>query len=188
MAVLAAVGLPGIAHAAPVNTAQAVLAAHEFPAGTTGYEVETETLTSIGARATPGAVDDPSPSACSRNISRMFERMEGARVTEARAVRGSTRVEAVVLNRPMTALMTETFPTCEATLLPSERSAVLAAPRDLARLRPFIFRDKDELQAWVDVRGVAINVTARGTNRSPADADAFWQTLHAQVAKVERQP
>lgn len=188
VAVLAAVGLPAAAQAAPVDTAHAVLAAHEFPAGTTGYTVETETLTPIGDSAAPGAVGGSSPTACERNMGRMFERMDGARVTEARAVRGTTRVEAALLNRPLTALMMETFPTCEAALSPSERSAVPAAPADLARLRPFIFRDEDELQAWVDVRGVAINVTARSTNRSSADADAFWQLLRAQVAKVERQP
>ncbi|KXO92078.1 hypothetical protein AXK56_02985 [Tsukamurella pulmonis] len=176
--------VPGTAHAAPVNTAQAVLAAHEFPLGSTGYKVETETLEPLDEP------QDASPAAgpCGRFIDAMFQRLSGARVSDASAVRGGTEINATVLSRPMARFMADGFPTCEAALDPRSRSTVLAVPADLARLNPFLFRDADELQGWVDVRGISVNVIASATKGSAVDTDAFWQTLRAQVAKVERQP
>ncbi|TWS25113.1 hypothetical protein FK268_07800 [Tsukamurella sputi] len=173
--------VPAVAQAAPVNTARAILAAHEFPPGSSGYKVETETLDPF---------DEPEGSStpCSRFIRTMFERLGGAQVTSAQASRGATDVEVAVVNRPMAALMAEGFPTCEAQVDPRARSTVLAAPADLTRLRPFVFKDADEMQAWVDLRGISVNVTATTNNRGPADADAFWQVLRTQIAKVERQP
>ncbi|WP_336670501.1 hypothetical protein [Tsukamurella sp. USMM236] len=48
---------------------------------------------------------------------------------------------------------------------------------------------RNTLQAWIDVRGVTVIVEAEGkTDAAAADSDIFWQTLRAQVAKVERQP
>ncbi|GAA1073076.1 hypothetical protein [Tsukamurella spumae] len=173
--------VPGVAQAAPVNTARTILAAHEFPLGSTGYKVETETLK-------PFDEPDNANTPCSRFIRTMFERLGGAQVTNAQVTRGTTEVEVAVVNRPMAALMAEGFPTCEAQVDPRARSTVLAAPGDLTRLRPFVFRDADEMQAWVDLRGISVNVTATTKNRGPADAETFWQTLRAQVAKVERQP
>ena len=179
---LATLGIvPGVAQAAPVNTARAILAAHEFPLGSSGYKVETETLE-------PFDEPDNASTPCSRFIRTMFERLGGAQVTSAQAGRGTTEVEVAVMNRPMAALMAEGFPTCEAQVDPRARSTVLAAPADLTRLRPFVFKDADEIQAWVDLRGVSVNVIATSKNRGPADADAFWQVLRTQIAKVERQP
>ncbi|CAM3827103.1 hypothetical protein ACXYTP_02205 [Tsukamurella ocularis] len=172
---------PGVAQAAPVNTTRTILAAHEFPLGSNGYKVETETLEPFDE---PGNTGTP----CSRFIRTMFERLGGAQVTSAQVIRGTTQVEVAVVNRPMAALMAEGFPTCEAQVDPRARSTVLAAPTDLARLRPFVFKDADEMQAWVDLRGISVNVTTTTKNRGPADAETFWQTLRAQVAKVERQP
>lgn len=173
--------VPAVAQAAPVNTARAILAADEFPFGSSGYKVETEMLDPF---------DEPEGSStpCSRFIRSMFERLGGAQVTSAQSVRDTTEVEVAVINRSMASLMAEGFPTCEAQVDARARSTVLAAPADLTRLHPFIFKDADEMQAWVDLRGVSVNVIATSKSRGPADADAFWQVLRTQIAKVERQP
>ena len=183
---VAAVSLfvPAFAHAAPVNTAQAVLAAHEFPLGSSGYEVETEPL---GQFDRSQAGSRPA-TACGRFIDAMFQRLSGARVSDASALRGGTKINATIVSRPMARFMAEGFPTCEASLAPRSRATILAAPADLARLNPFLFRDEDEIQGWVDVRGISVNVITSATVGSAVDTDAFWQTLRAQVAKVDRQP
>ncbi|WEL94780.1 hypothetical protein P1N98_07865, partial [Tsukamurella tyrosinosolvens] len=68
-------------------------------------------------------------------------------------------------------------------------TTILAAPDDLARLKPFIMAvGRNTLQAWVDVRGTTVIVEAEGKKDAAADSEVFWQTLRAQVAKIERQP
>jgi len=180
VAVLTAVGLPGIAQAAPIVPAQAVLAAHEFPAGTTGYTAKAEVGEPAGQLV--------SDSACGRAEHAVDQRLEGARSTDTSARRGALTLESSVIDRPMAAVMRDTFSVCTAGL--RERPVPAALPADLARHKGFVVRMADgrALVGVVDVRGASVGVSVDGPASAPADEAAFWQVLRAQVAKVERQP
>lgn len=179
------VSLPALAHAAPVVPQQAVLAAHEFPAGSTDYKVERETLTSPDGLPE----DSPADSECGTKLNALARSMEGTEILEAEAVHGTTELEASVLSRTITAARGAATEACRSDVAAANRPTILAAPDDLARLKPFIMAvGRNTLQAWVDVRGVTVIVEAEGKKDAAADSEIFWQTLRAQVAKVERQP
>lgn len=177
VAVLAAICLPGIVQAAPVVPAQAVLAAREFPAGTTGYTAKTE----VGKPAGTLASDSP----CGRAEHAVDQRLAGARSTDAQVRRGALTLESSVIDRPMSATMRNTFTTCAA-----GRAVPEALPADLARYQGFVVRvgGGQSLVGVVDVRGASVGVSVDGSSASPADEGAFFLVLRAQVAKVERQP
>lgn len=179
------ISLPALAHAAPVVPHQAVLAAHEFPTGSTGYKVERETLTSPDGLPE----DSPTDSVCGTKLNALARVLEGTEIVEAEAVHGTTELEASVLNRTITAARGAATEACRADVAAADRPTILAAPDDLARLKPFIMAvGRNTLQAWVDVRGTTVIVEAEGKKDAAADSEVFWQTLRAQVAKVERQP
>ena len=182
VAVLAAVGLPGIAQAAPVVPAQAVLAAHEFPAGTTGYKATAEVGEPAGTLV--------SGSACGRAEHAVDQKLEGARSTDAQVRRGALTLESSVIDRPLSAAMRNVFTTCAAGTPAAGRSLPAALPTDLARYKGFVVRvgGGQAMIGVVDVRGASVGVSVEGTSSSPADEGAFFQVLRAQVAKVERQP
>ncbi|BDH57008.1 hypothetical protein [Tsukamurella sp. PLM1] len=177
--------LPAIAQAAPVSPQHAVLAAHEFPLGSTGYKVEREKLSALeGVPSDPGAA-----SPCATALTALTERLADSEIVEAEAVRGTTELEASVLDTTVTTARRDAATACRSSVDADDRPSTLQAPADLARLKPFIFAiGTDTLQAWVDVRGVTVIVEAEGKNDAAADSESFWQTLRAQVAKVERQP
>ncbi|MBS4104095.1 hypothetical protein [Tsukamurella paurometabola] len=184
-AAAAIISLPAGAQAAPVVPQQAVLAAHEFPGGSTGYKVERETLTAPDGLPEGSPTDSP----CGTGLAALARAMEGTEIVEAEAVHGTTELEASVLSRPVTAARSAATEACRADVDAADRPTILAAPDDLARLKPFIMAvGRNTLQAWVDVRGVTVIVEAEGKKDGAADSDVFWQTLRSQVAKVERQP
>ncbi|TWS25112.1 hypothetical protein FK268_07795 [Tsukamurella sputi] len=182
VAVLAAVGLPGLAQAAPIVPAQAVLAAHEFPAGSTEYKARAEVGEPAGQLV--------SDSVCGRAEHAVDQRLEGARSTDASARRGALTLESSVIDRPMSATMRNAFTTCAASTPASSRLLPSALPADLSRYQGFVVRigAGQALLGVVDVRGASVGVSVEGGSSSPADEGAFFQVLRAQVAKVERQP
>ncbi|WP_159103257.1 hypothetical protein [Tsukamurella sp. 1534] len=182
---VAAALLPAVAQAAPVNPSQAVLAAHEFPFGSTGYKVEREVLKPDDV-APDAPADATSP--CAVELGRTFEKLAGVTVVEAEVTRAGTELEAAVMSRRVTDYFTATFRACNAQMPPRERASVLPVPADLAGRGAFVFRDGDEYIGWTDVRDVTVTVYAEAKDKLPVDAEAFWQTFRAQVAKVERQP
>ncbi|GAA1014682.1 hypothetical protein [Tsukamurella strandjordii] len=174
------IGLPAVAQAAPVVPAQAILAANEFPFGSVEYKVSSE----IGAPPVKVTGD----SSCERASYDLDKRLEGAKSTDAEAVRGSSKLEASVNDRPMADAMRTVFRVCGAEL--GVQLAIAPLPADLSRYNGFVFlsESRDSAIGVVDVRGAAVGVSVDGRGNQPADTDAFWQILRAQVAKVERQP
>ncbi|BDD83061.1 hypothetical protein TPB0596_28240 [Tsukamurella pulmonis] len=177
--------LPALAQAAPIAPQQAVLAAHEFPLGSTEYKVERETLTSPeGLPSEPAA-----QSQCATKLDALSKALDGAAIVEAEAVRGTTELESSVLDRTVTTARSDASKACMQEVTGEDRPTILDAPQDLARLNPFLFAmGRNTLQGWVDVRGVTVIVEAEGKDGGAVETEAFWQTLRAQVAKVERQP
>lgn len=177
-----AAGLPAVAQAAPVVPARAVLAAHEFPTGTSGYVVENETIN------TSDEVSEPTRTECDRRLVAGAKAINGAHASTAKVSQGSTRVESAVVDRSFTAAVAELTAACEAESSPSSRSIVLPAPADLAGYRTLLTQySGTSFQGWVDVRGTTVTVDVM-SHGNGADRDVFWQVLRAQVAKVERQP
>ncbi|BDD83057.1 hypothetical protein TPB0596_28200 [Tsukamurella pulmonis] len=179
VAVLAAVGLPGVAQAAPVVPAQAVLAAHEFPAGSTGYTQKSsiESAASVPSAKTP----------CTTATYEAEKATAGGRSTTATARRGSTVLDASVIDRVVIDKAIEIGRACtDDGPMPGTR---LSAPADLARYRTVFSSNAGgrELIGFIGVRDSTVRVDAVSV-RDRADFDAFWQTVRAQVAKVERQP
>ncbi|CAM3827034.1 hypothetical protein ACXYTP_02210 [Tsukamurella ocularis] len=181
-AVLAAVALPGVAQAAPVVPARAVLAAHEFPIGTTGYAVENETI------RTTDDINGPTHTECDRRLVAGAKAIDGALASTAKVARGAVRVESAVVARSFTAEVSALTAACDAESSPHSRTVVLPAPADLARYRTFLTQYAGtSFQGWVDVHGATVTVDVMSSSDSGA-RDLFWQVLRAQVAKVERQP
>ncbi|ADG78385.1 putative protein OS=Tsukamurella paurometabola (strain ATCC 8368 / DSM / CCUG 35730 /CIP 100753 / JCM 10117 / KCTC 9821 / NBRC 16120 / NCIMB 702349/ NCTC 13040) OX=521096 GN=Tpau_1767 PE=4 SV=1 [Tsukamurella paurometabola] len=178
---LAALSAPALAQAAPIVPSQAILAAHEFPFGSTRYKVTSE----VGSPAKSSG-----ETACDRASYAVDKRMEGTRTTDASAERGATELEASVNERPMADAMRTVFQTCGTQFGIRDRIALLPLPADLNRYNGFVFISvaRDSYIGVVDVRGAAVGVSVNSRGDQPADGDAFWQTLRAQVAKVERQP
>lgn len=183
VAVLAAVGLPGVAQAAPIVPAQAVLAAHEFPVGSSGYTVEHETI------RTTDEVNGPARTECDRRLVAGAKAIDGAHATTAKVTRGNMTVETAVVDRSFTAEVSALTTACDAESSSLGRTVILPAPADLARFRTFITRYATaSFQGWVDVRGTTVSVDVSSRGDAVAEPDLFWRTLRAQVAKVERQP
>lgn len=180
-AVLATVGLPAVAEAAPVNLSRALLAADEFPLGTSGYTVALDTL------RISGVVDAVASTECDRKVDATFRHAEGARFVSAKVRRGTTGIESMVVDRRITAAVSDMTTTCDAATDQRSRPVVLPSPADLTRLHPYVVQyGKGSVQGWADVRGTTVTVDlsdSRGTDR-----DLFWQTFRAQIAKVEKQP
>ncbi|MET9328612.1 hypothetical protein [Tsukamurella sp. NPDC003166] len=180
---LAVAGLPAVAQAAPVDPARAILSAAEFPAGTTGYAVEHETI------RTTDDVNGPTRTECDRRLVAAAKKIDGAPATTAKVTRGSVGVESAVVGRSFTAEVTSLTTACDAESDTRIRSVVLPAPQDLARFRTFVLQYAgNSFQGWVDVRGATVTVDVSSRGSAAADRDLFWQVLRAQVAKVERQP
>lgn len=174
--------LPGVASAAPVPLEAAVLAPHEFPAGSDRYEVESEAPELSAYR-----VDD-ADRACADATTAVETSLEGARAVEAEAVRGATGFETTLYSQPVATELGAWREAC------ADESQPLTAPADLARLNPVIFRsapeengEVDQYGAYVNVRGVTVIIDADAT-AGAADWNGFWDVLRTQVAKVERQP
>ncbi|CAM3748178.1 hypothetical protein TSST111916_04405 [Tsukamurella strandjordii] len=177
----AALSIPALAQAAPIVPAQAVLAANEFPLGSTGYKTDDATIDFNG--------DESANTACDRAVRDAVKSISGVKAVSAEVLRGTTKIESGVVGRAYTARVAEIDVTCDADSSGNARPQKLAAPPDLARYRTHITTYRgSSIDSWVDVRGVTVSVQAHGTDGTPVDADAFWQTLRAQVAKVERQP
>lgn len=175
----AAAGLPAVAQAAPVVPAQAILAAHEFPLGSTGYE-SNQTVEKAPSKSS-GTTE------CDRKSDELDRAAAGARSADASANRGDTVFLVSILERPLIAQLKEFIRICGDG--GEDRGTPLAAPHDLARYQPRLTSSLGGrfLQAGLDVRGTSVIVLARN-GRAPADFDGFWQTLRAQVGKIERQP
>lgn len=181
VAALAAVALPAAAHAAPVVPAQVVLAAHEFPVGTTGYSVENETI------RTTDDVNRPTRTECDRRLVAGAKRIDGAHASTAKVTRGPVRMESAVVDRSFTTEVSALSAACDAEQAPSSRSVVLPAPADLTRFRSFLTQYGGmSFQGWVDVRGATVTVDVTSSSSDADPRDLFWQVLRAQVAKVER--
>ncbi|GAA1073081.1 hypothetical protein [Tsukamurella spumae] len=179
---LALAGLPAVAQAAPVVPARAVLAANEFPAGSTGYSVRSEVGEPAGELI--------SDTACGAAEHRVDKALAGAHSTDAKARRGALDLETSVIERPMATVMRGVITTCSAKLRYGTRAIVKPLPADLSRHQGFTVStgDNQTLIAVVEVRGASVGVQVSGTSATPADPAAFWQLVRAQVAKVERQP
>ncbi|AUN40223.1 hypothetical protein [Tsukamurella tyrosinosolvens] len=176
VAVLAAVGLPAAAHAAPVVPAQAVLAAHEFPAGSKDYKA-------FPIGRFPAAQPQTARTPCDERAAKLDAAVAGASAIEVEVWRGDTLFTASIIDRPVAAQFEA------ATLACTKAAPKIAPPADLARVNPTIRRNSSQrMEAMVDVRGVNVGVVASSPRGKTLDADTFWQVLRAQVAKVERQP
>ncbi|ADG78386.1 putative protein OS=Tsukamurella paurometabola (strain ATCC 8368 / DSM / CCUG 35730 /CIP 100753 / JCM 10117 / KCTC 9821 / NBRC 16120 / NCIMB 702349/ NCTC 13040) OX=521096 GN=Tpau_1768 PE=4 SV=1 [Tsukamurella paurometabola] len=173
------VGVPAVAHAAPVVPAQAVLAAHEFPFGSTGYE------TNQSVEKAPTKPSGTTP--CDLKEYEAEKTLTGARSADAQVDRGETTLAASILDRPIINTIRDLRRDCGSRFVREGRP--LAVPADLTRYKAdvFTFAEGQLLDATVEVRGVTVSVMAVN-EKNPADFDGFWQTLRAQVAKVERQP
>ncbi|WP_019203353.1 hypothetical protein [Tsukamurella sp. 1534] len=185
VALATAAGVPAVAAAAPVSPSGAVLAAHEFPSGSTGYKVEKEKLSELAGVPEKGEGGSP----CATKADALAKALDGAEVVEAEAKRGSVEFEASVIGGRLTTANRDAVTACRSSLPAEKRTVAREAPADLTHLRPFIFAVGDsELQGWADVRGVTVLVSAEGEKGAAVDSEGFWQTLRAQIAKVERQP
>lgn len=182
IALAATAALPAVATAAPISLPHAVLAAHEFPSGSTNYKVEQETVS-------PGRIPAHlQGTACGAKWTSLIEAAAGGQSVEAEVKRGSTELEASILSRPTTTIARDMMLTCDRQIASNDRLSVRPVPADLAALKPFVISfSKSDLQAWVDVRGVTVLVEAEADNNATVDADGFWQTLRAQISKVQRQ-
>lgn len=171
-----------MAAAAPIVPSQAVLAAQEFPIGSTGYKVSSD----IGSPADKPDGDTP----CDRASYDVEKAVAGVKSTDAKAVRGPQRLEASVISRPMAGVMRQLFATCTTQFRYSTSAAVAPLPADLSRYTGFIVRSPKQrsLIGVVDVRGAAVGAEVDASGSAPVDEDAFWQLLRAQIAKIERQP
>ncbi len=186
VAVLATVALPAAAQAVPVIPARAILAAHEFPSGSTEYSRNAGPRLDSSDRPT----GDPSRfTPCQRSLAAMYARVDRTTSAEATARRSSTKLDVTVIGAPVLDSTRELYRTCNADFPPAERTRDLAAPADIARVRPYIVANgHHELIAWVELRGITLHVDAWTTGGGTPDHDAFWHLLRAQIAKVERQP
>ncbi|CAM3347400.1 hypothetical protein [Tsukamurella hominis] len=179
VAVLATVGLPAAAHAAPVVPARALLTAAEFPAGSTQY---------TPGRRTPstglGGLESADCIALRDGLDGDFRR---SAVADAVALRGRSAIMVSIVDRPLTSRIADVVTRCAEPDVP--RAVAVTAPTDLERVRPRVLTTgADDIRGWADVRGTTVGVIVEGENGAAADRDAFWQLLRAQVAKVERQP
>ncbi|MGX9296819.1 hypothetical protein [Tsukamurella paurometabola] len=176
VAVLASVGLPAVAQASPVVPAQAVLAAHEFPAGSKDYKA-------FPIGRLPAARPQTARTPCDARAAELDAAVAGASAIEVEAWRGDTLFTASIIDRPVAAQFEA------ATLACTKAGPKIAPPADLARVNPTVRRSNSQrMEAMVDVRGVNVGVVASSPRGKTLDADTFWQVLRAQVAKVERQP
>lgn len=180
VAVLAVACFPAVANAAPVNPGRALLSQSEFPAGTFGYEA---------GRGRPSTgLDSGKTPQCAAKSRDLDRRLDTVAAADARAGIGSTTLLVYIVDQPLSTAIGDVVRSCDENG-DMVRVAPAAIPADLRRLSPFVLSSaKTDLQGWVDVRGVTVSVNAFGPDRGAADTEAFWQTLRAQVAKVERQP
>lgn len=179
LALTTAVTIPALATAAPVQPSRALLTAAEFPSGTTNYTAE---------RTTPSAgIGGPESADCAHRRDALEAEFKAAGSATAAALRGRSTIRAAVIDRPVASRATEFAMRCPAPGTPAP--IALGVPSDLQHARPSILSSgADFLSSWADVRGTTVLVLAIGEDGAPADRDAFWQTLRAQIAKVERQP
>lgn len=179
VAILAAVGLPGVAHAAPVVPARALLTAAEFPAGSSHYTPGRRTP-STGIRGVDSAD-------CAALRTRLNDDFRRSTFADAVAQRGRSTILVSLIDRPLAPRIADAASRCGEPSVP--RAASVAIPADLQRVRPRVLSTgADDIRGWADVRGTTVGVIVEGENGSAADRDAFWQLFRAQVAKVERQP
>ncbi|ADG78384.1 hypothetical protein [Tsukamurella paurometabola] len=176
---LAALSAPALAQAAPIVPSQAILAAHEFPFGSTSYQLKDETIDFTGAESA-----DDSP--CERSLRDAMAAIAGTKAMSAEAKRGTTTISSAIVARSYTDRVAKIDEACDDG---AARQQNLAAPPDLARYTSHITTYRgSSIDSWVDVRGVTVSVQVYSSGSNAVDSEAFWQTLRAQVAKVERQP
>ncbi|KXP05669.1 hypothetical protein HWD35_03380 [Tsukamurella tyrosinosolvens] len=179
VAVLAAVGLPAAAHAAPVVPARALLTAAEFPAGSTHY--------AAGARSPSAGVAGSESAQCAKERAMLESSLRSGSASDAVAIREQTQILVSVIDRPLSASIAGYATRCATPA--GAWTDPESIPSDLRGFRPrVVSTGPEDLRGWVDVRGATVGVVVAGVDGTAADREAFWQLLRAQVAKVERQP
>lgn len=179
VAVLAAVGLPAAAQAAPVVPARALLTATEFPNGSSHY--------TPGRRTPSAGIGGLDSADCAARRARLNDDFRRSTFADAVALRGRSAILVSIIDRPLAPRIADTATRCNGSSVP--QAASVAIPADLQRLRPRVLSTgADDIRGWADVRGTTVGVIVEGEDGAAADRDAFWQLLRAQIAKVERQP
>lgn len=168
-------------HAAPVDTARAILGAAEFPPGAVSYTAASETLTPR-ARAAGTTRCDIESFTAERSLS-------GALSTDASVRRGTADLRVGIISRPTVAALVRVERACASDPRFADRGRPVAAPADLAHYRSRITRmpGGGSYFAVVDLRGVSVQAGVAHAS-TPDDVEAFWRILRAQIAKVQRQP
>lgn len=183
VAVLSAVGLPGMAHAAPVEPARAILTAAEFPIDSGRSYRVTHTVNHAPARASGLTTDG-----CELAGVRMMSAAAGSRSSEAMAFQGRTYASVQLTDRALVAPILATIDACRTT--PNADVPVLiGTPAEFTRYRLIAGTASHgkELNGWAEVRGVTVQVVV-DASPNPADYATFWRLLRTQLTKIEKQP
>jgi hypothetical protein len=175
--------VPAAAEAAPANLRSAIVTATDFPAGYSGYRVETGPADDLHLSPT-GARPE-----CATAITALKSTLGSGTTVFAGARNAVQEFDVGLFSRPATAQATAVILDCAVDFRtgPQTRPAV---PADLARYSPAVFgsdlRDGKITQylGYADVAGTTVKIGLYTHGGRPADLPAFWQMFRTQIQRV----